>query len=244
MEATRLWRQQKEERYLTDPRRKLAGIEYDILSKLSPELQARAISKGTTVIMPGETQKSTIGKLEDDIKELNQGIFGLQTVSDLYKPEYSTYGFKARRFVTAFGEKLGKPVPKEETRFRVSKEQLANYSSWFGTAEQQFLVFRKWATGVAGGPIEMQQIRTAFPDPKDKSPTEFKAMLDQAIRFKQAYRVELGKQIMAGTMVTPEMKSKILMSTLQKVQAEQPIFKRENPMDNLFEGITLEGLQR
>ena len=51
-------------------------------------------------------------------------------------------------------------------------------AAWFRQAEADFIAYRKWATGVAGGEKEMAEIATSFPDPVKNSPTEYRANLD------------------------------------------------------------------
>lgn len=166
----------------------------------------------------GQAQKSTVAAMEKDLLQLDKDINALQSVRGLYRDEFSTWPFKGRKWWATTKEKAGIKPPEKPGWLTASKKQIQDYSAWFGSAETQYLTFRKWATGVAGGPQEMAQIRQAFPDPKDKSPTEFRAMLDQSIRFKQIYKQELTKKIQAGMVIDKQQKSDAAMIALRGIQ--------------------------
>jgi hypothetical protein len=55
---------------------------------------------------------------------------------------------------------------------------LRGYSAWKVGVEQEFNKYRKWVTGVAAGPVELELIRQTFPN-KDMSETEFTAAARQ-----------------------------------------------------------------
>lgn len=171
--------------------------------------------------IPGQMTTSTKTALEKEVAELNQGILGLETTRNLYEDEYSTIPFKTREGITSYFERWGYKPPEEETFWRITKQQVADYNAWFGQAEQQFLVFRRWATGVAGGPAEMAQIRMAFADPKEKSPTQFKAMLDQAISYRKTYRSSIENRIKSGSILNNETRRQATRDALASIG--QPI---------------------
>jgi len=170
-----------------------------------------------TTINIGGAQRSTLGAMEREYNQLKQDIMSLDTIRNLYQDKFSTYGFKGRKYISTELEKIGITPGERRGVITASKEEIQNYSKWFGQAETQYLTFRKWATGVAGGPAEMAQIRQAFPDPKDKAPTEFKAMLEQAISYKQVYADRLAQKIAAGEVIDKDVRSRIAMEALSDV---------------------------
>lgn len=127
--------------------------------------------KGTLRVELTGLQKSTKGQLEKQIIEAGTNIQQFDAIEELFDPTYLTYKGKGLAQLQRVGEKLG---------LEFDAQYLENRTRWFQQAKTAFLEWRKWVTGVAGGPEEMKEIAKSFPDPERNSPTEFTANLDQA----------------------------------------------------------------
>lgn len=187
-----------------------------------PEVARKQLEKaGVQVdIGLGEAQKATIGKLEDQILELDKMQVQLEDVSNSYRPEFSTWGFRGKKWLSTKFEKAGVKPPEKESLLRTSKQQTRDYISWYQPAEAAFLSFRRWATGVAGGEREMSQMREAFPEPRNLSPTEFRAAIDKAQQFRNAYRKRLEDYRLRGSIIDKKTQSQIAMEALSEVTSE------------------------
>ena len=129
-------------------------------------------TKGTSVnINTGDLGKTTKTSLEKDIIEGTKNIQSFYETGKLFKPEYLTYMGKGKKELAEVMDKAG--VPSEG-----QKEYLNEYQSWFRRAKADFIAYRKWATGVAGGEKEMAEIATSFPDPVKNSPEQYKSNLE------------------------------------------------------------------
>ena len=174
------------------------------------QIQGSGVFGGSTVNvttnLPG-TEKSTKGSMEKSIIEAQKSVLGLDIMDRTFKEEYTQYPFQARSKLSSGAEKLGIPLPEDEGGILLTKEQLGDKAAWERQAEEAFLTFRKWATGVAGGEKEMAAIRQAFAT-KDKSATEFRAMIKQAKDFQSAYVQSLENMLMAGSVLSKETKAR------------------------------------
>lgn len=174
-------------------------------------------------VAPEALSKPVKAQLEKEIAKIDKSILESETVLSLWKPEFSTLGAQLEAWWTRKRERIkGIPIIGELVPVRPEeKRALAEYSRWRGAAGKKFFAFRKWVTGVAGGQLEMDQIREVFPDEKTKSPTEFAAMYDQMIAFEKAYRRQLVEAIRRGTIITDKVKADIIVdvfSTQAQVQ--------------------------
>jgi hypothetical protein len=178
----------------------------------------------TTTINTGDVEKSTKGKIEQDLIDLNKATGDLENVRDAYQDKFSTYGFRGRKWLGTKTEKLGpgatQLIDAVAPGVRASKEEITAYTDWYQSAKQAFLTFRKWATGVAGGPQEMAEIAKAFPEPDNLSPTEFKAAVDASIKYRNAYRATLEEYLKTGAVITPEAKRAASRAALQTVRGQ------------------------
>jgi len=167
---------------------------------------AKITSGGITVNLPS-AQKSTIAKMEQAVLDSRKSVLGLDIIDKTFKPEYTEYPFQLQATLTRTIEKFGKKLPTKSGGLLLTGKQLGDYAAWVRQAEEAFLTFRKWATGVAGGEREMAAIREAFAT-KDKSATEFKAMVKQAKMFQQAYMAELDRLIRTGSVLNKNTQTK------------------------------------
>ena len=129
-------------------------------------------SPGTQVnINTAELSKTTKTGLEKDVIKGIQNIKSFQETRKAFKPEYLTLFGKGERTVAKLMDKAG--VSTED-----QKQLIRDRAKWFLRAKNDFIAYRKWATGVAGGEKELKEIATAFPDPVNNSPEEYEANLD------------------------------------------------------------------
>lgn len=137
-----------------------------------PEGFTKVQGKGTEVtVNTGNMTTATKSKLQQDIIEGKQNIESFKKTRDLFKTEYLTMFGKGERMLASVADKAGVSTEGQ-------KKLIRDRSKWFRQAKADFIAFRKWATGVAGGEKELAEIATAFPDPVKNSPEEYKANLD------------------------------------------------------------------
>jgi hypothetical protein len=180
-------------------------------------------------VAPEALSKPVKAQLEKEIAMIDKSILESETVLSLWKPKFSTLGAQLEAWWTRKREKVkGIPIVGKAVKALIpvtaeEKRSLAEYSKWRGAAGKKFFAFRKWVTGVAGGQLEMDQIRQVFPDEKMKSPTEFAAMYEQMIAFEKAYKRQLIEAIRRGTIITDKAKADIIVdvfSTQAQIQQE------------------------
>jgi hypothetical protein len=129
---------------------------------------------GTTVnVNTGNTglTKASTTAVQKDVMEGIKNVESFQETRKLFKPEYLTLFGKGEKMTAQVADKLG--ISTEE-----QKKLIRDRSAWFRQAKADFIAYRKWATGVAGGEKELKEIATSFPDPVKNSPTEYQANLD------------------------------------------------------------------
>jgi hypothetical protein len=137
-----------------------------------PEGYSKVIAKGTQVtIQTGDLGKTTKTGLEQDIIMGIQNIQSFQRTRELFKPEYLTMFGKGQKLIAEVADKAGIPT-------KGQKKLIRERSRWFRQAKADFIAYRKWATGVAGGEKELKEIATAYADPVKNSPTQYLANLN------------------------------------------------------------------
>ncbi len=151
-------------------------------------------------------QKPVAAKIQTELKDVELNIANLESIRDQFRPEFTEIPFKIGQKVTVLREKLGKfdplkpfvgPITKEE------KKVLGSFSAWKRDAAREFVVFKKWATGVAAGQKEMaEQIEIAFASPLKDSATEFISKIDGALRVRRRTRDILRTILNSGTIVS------------------------------------------
>jgi hypothetical protein len=125
----------------------------------------------SVIVQTGDLGKSATTQLQKDVVQGVQNVQSFRETRKLFKPEYLTLFGKGEKEVAEGMDKIGLSSDKQ-------KELIAGRAKWFRQAKQDFIAYRKWATGVAGGEKEMEEIATAFPDPVKNSPTQYTANLD------------------------------------------------------------------
>lgn len=115
--------------------------------------------------------KTTRTMLEKNIIEGTKNIQSFRETGKLFKREYLTVFGKGNRIAAGAADRLGLST-------KGQKKLIRERSKWFRQAKADFIAFRKWATGVAGGEKEMAEIATAFPDPVKNSPEQYIANLN------------------------------------------------------------------
>ena len=137
-----------------------------------PEGYSKVMTKGTQVtIQTGNLGKTTKTGLEQDIIMGVQNIQSFKRTRKLFKPEYLTMFGKGEKLIAEAADKAGIST-------RGQKRLIRERSKWFRQAKADFIAYRKWATGVAGGEKELKEIATAYADPVKNSPTQYLANLN------------------------------------------------------------------
>jgi len=210
-----------------DQRDQVQDEEYRRISKISPE--KRTLSENAWVekykapsgpaqtnltVNTGNIAQSTKGMLEKELVDLNKATGDLENVRSAYQDKFSEYAFRGKKWLSTTLEKGGVSPPDAPGLLRASKEEITGYTDWYQAAKGAFLTFRKWATGVAGGEKEMNEIKTAFPEPDNLSPTEFRAAIDASIKYRDAYRSRLEEYLNEGKVITPDVQKEITRKAL------------------------------
>lgn len=126
--------------------------------------------------VPGEAlTKTTQTAIEKDILANAQTIRGLERSLELFEPDFLTVQGKIRG-------KIEKVTDLFRSRDPDVQSFLGRQRTFITNAKREFLKFRKFITGVAGGIEEFKEIAKAFPDVENMSPTEFMAAGKEAIR--------------------------------------------------------------
>lgn len=118
----------------------------------------------------GALPKGAETQFAKDIVGNQQALDGINQTLALYEPEFLTYGGAAKGAAATVMNKLD---PEKRSQFQSRR------SAFISSANRQFLTFRKWATGVAGGEKEMAEIKRATFS-EDDSPQDFEAKIGLA----------------------------------------------------------------
>ena len=113
--------------------------------------------------------KAAQTKAQEEVQEGTDLYTGLSKVIEMARPEYFTYAGQ----IKAKGQQVG-----EKLTLVKKPELLKGYTAWKVAGEQEFNKYRKWVTGVAAGPVELEMIRKTFPN-ADMSETQFKSAAKQ-----------------------------------------------------------------
>lgn len=143
----------------------------DKVPKGAAKLQTSGVSQTVNVDTKGSPTKAMKTQLQKDINSGMKNIASYVKTKELFKPEYLTLFGKGEKTVARGMDKLG--ISTEDQKTLITERQ-----DWFRRAKADFIAYRKWATGVAGGEKELKEIATSFPDPVENSPTEYQANLD------------------------------------------------------------------
>ncbi len=131
----------------------------------------KATQKAAVQIFTGDLSKTTRAQVEKDIIQGVRSLGSFKKTRTLFKPEYLTVFGKGEVLLAKKADQLGLSSVSQK---RLIRER----ATWFRRAKADFIAYRKWATGVAGGEKELKEIATAFPDPVKNTPEQYQANLD------------------------------------------------------------------
>jgi len=203
---------------------KEAAEKYDVIQKIgNPHEQAYHVrgepiptgwetKSGANVSVNLNLEKSTKGKVEQEMVEKGDALQILRDMEASFKPSYITYPGKARAGTENFFEKWG---IMDATKWTADRQM------WYQSAKENLLKFRKFITGVAGGEKEYDEIASAAPDPDRNSPTQFMSNVKQSkintIKLIKRYQMILN---LTGVTPTKEQLGSIALSSI-KVSPEE-----------------------
>jgi hypothetical protein len=146
--------------------------------------------------------KRTKGELEGRIVQGQDTLAKLDRVEKLFKDEYLEYAGKGKAWLQDVGSKLGMPTGKF----------LEGYKQWASEVDAHTLLWRKFITGVAGGPKEMEAIERTTINTKYDSPASYRAKAKQ-IRIMTDAQIKRDKELLAKgfnlRQMSPEDRAKI-----------------------------------
>ena len=178
------------------------------------------IGRGTR-FKPGETNvnidtmtKRTQGDLEADIVQGQDTLAKLDRVEELFKPEYLEYAGKGKAWLQDIGSKAGLKTG----------EFLAGYKKWAAEVDAHTLLWRKYITGVAGGPKEMEAIERTTINTKYDSPASFKAKSEQ-IRIITNAQVKRSKDLLSKGFDLEKMSPEARAAVVQQYPIENYGYK-------------------
>lgn len=122
-------------------------------------------------VYTGDLARTTRTQVEAEIIEGVKNVQSFRKTGEMFKDEYLEFMGKGKKKIAQMMDKAG--ISTEEQR-----KYINDYAQWFRQAKADFIAYRKWATGVAGGEKELREIATAFPDPVENSPEQYKANLE------------------------------------------------------------------
>jgi len=146
---------------------------------------------GTVSITQGDQGplgKAPTNKFQEEVVNNQQALDRIQNLETLYEQDFLTYKGSAKGSWATFMNKLN---PNERSKFQ------ARRAKFISAANRDFLTFRKWATGVAGGEKEMAEIKRATFS-EDDSPQDFEAKLDAAKSMYRRLNARLRASLSAG----------------------------------------------
>ena len=132
--------------------------------------------------------KGSQSKQFNDIVVNQQGLDGLQYTESLYEPEFLTYGGKGQAFLQ---QHLNKLNPGQRDAFTQRRR------AFITAMKQDFLRFKKWATGVAAGPREIADIEAATLN-ENMSPEEFESTLPVLRSLRRRLNARVQAALKAG----------------------------------------------
>lgn len=146
-----------------------------------------------------QLQKPVAVKIQGEIKDAIIDIANLENIESSFRDEFAQIPFKIGQKITKLKDVFGIPVTEEQ------RKNLTEFSAWRRGAQREFVVFKKWATGVAAGQGEMkEQIETAFPSGLKDSAIEFRSKIQDAIKVRKRSQQILTDILNSGTVITPK----------------------------------------
>ena len=137
-----------------------------------PKGYKKVQTKGTSLtVNTGELSKATKSKTEQGIIEADQNLQSFKKTKEMFKPEFLTMFGKGGNVLAITADKVGIST-------EAQKKLISERTKWFRQAKADFISYRKWATGVAGGEKEYKELATSFPDPVRNSPQQYISNLE------------------------------------------------------------------
>jgi len=172
---------------------------------------------GTTVTFggtkggPADVPKGAKTSLFKDIVGQQQALDAIETIETLYEPEFLSYYGRGEAFLA---DKLNRMNPSKKSQF------LARRDKFISAANKEFIRFRKWATGVAGGEKEMAEIKRATFS-EDDSPQGFQSKLEIARSLSRRLIARTKAALVAGVNNEKEFKEFIKVNPLDSIPTLQ-----------------------
>lgn len=172
-----------------------------------------------------QLQKPVASKIQMELKDAIIDIANLEDIESSFRDEFAQIPFKIGQRITKLKDLFGLPVTEEE------RKNLTAFSSWRRNAQREFVVFKKWATGVAAGQKEMtEQIETAFPSGLKDSAIEFRSKIRSAIKVRKRTQQILVDILNSGTVLSLKQKRDVEQRALRQALREYTQRGREQVM--------------
>ncbi len=179
--------------------------------------QLTKVPEGTQIFTGAFTQlqKPLVTKIQGEIKDAKIDIANLENIESSFRDEFAQIPFKIGQKITKVQELFGIPITQKQ------RKNLAEFSAWRRGAQREFVVFKKWATGVAAGQREMsEQIETAFPSGLKDSATEFRSKIRDAIKVRKRTQQILTDILNTGTVLNPQQNKDAKQQALSQALSE------------------------
>ena len=123
--------------------------------------------------------RRAIGQAETDIMSSDITLARLSDLREGYDRRYLTIGGNLEEWA---GNAWNRVNPEYVNEFA------AEAAAWKSSVNQYFIDYKKWATGVAAGPVEMAMIRDSIPNTED-GPAQFEAKMTRLVRLTRRLNV-------------------------------------------------------
>jgi len=169
---------------------------------------------GNPVISIGDTKTVPKGAQTGLFKEViasQQGLDAINQIESLYEPEFLSYGGAVKGAYATF---LNKMDPEKKSQFQQRR------AAFISAANKEFLRFRKWATGVAGGEKEMAEIKRATFS-EDDSPQDFEVKLNLGRSLQRRFNARSRAALASGVNNQKAFKEYIKANPLDEIPTLQ-----------------------
>jgi hypothetical protein len=157
-------------------------------------------------------QKATRTRIEKEVMEADTKIASFEEMDKLFDPNYLTYFGRSKSWWKNIKEKSPLGLSKDEETW------VENRQEWYQTAKAQFLAYRKWVTGVAGGEKEMAEIAKSYPDPDKNSPSQYRGNLRQAQRTLRLFRNAYAESLARGSVLTDKEVARMFVDAYEEAK--------------------------
>jgi len=160
---------------------------------------------------PASVPKGAKTALFKDVVSNQKGLDSINQIESLYEPEFLTYKGAAKGKWATFLNKLD---PEDRSAFQSRR------AAFISAANINFLTFRKWATGVAGGEKEMAEIKRATFS-EDDSPQDFESKVSTIKSLKRRLNARMKAALAAGVDNQKEFEAYIKDHSLDSIPSIQ-----------------------